>query len=1082
MFQIRLSLCLILFASLAAQLAPAQVVSGTVLGTVTDATGAVVTGAAVTLANEQTNIEFKTRTDDSGNYVIPNLRPGSYTVKVEANGFKPSIAKGVSALSNRTVRADASLETGAVTQAVEVRATAPVVNSESSAISSVMDSRTIVELPLNGRGLDQLVLLGAGVTQLDNANNPRVGGSPYWGGTQFNVDGGSFQDPGNGGSPSALGQGMKIGPSVDSISEFRMDSNTQKAEFDGSVAVTVITKSGTNQLHGSVFEFNQNRVFNSNNPNSPGVTKAPFNRNEFGFSVGGPIIKDRTFFFANYEGLRQRTPTFVRAAVPNQAWRNGNFSGLAPIIDPFTQAPFPNNQIPSNRIDSRAAAILAFVPLPNQEPIGELDYWSGNIANKSNINKYGIRLDHRFGPKDNLTGSYYYSKGDPFFVARAFPEGYGHWSNGGFDQQSWNITHNHTFSTNTLNELRAVYFYYRPRRVGLNLDFDPRKLFPDLYGPMPMGGLPRVAISFLNQIGDYGGDAGLKIYTDQIMDHFTHVHGRHTLKTGIDIGRYRFSGIATAFGLGSGLTGDAAFGSFNFTGRYTSPTATARPPHAFADYLLGFPASTGRASAAPTYLDYFWRYAAYVQDDWQVSRRLTLNFGVRYMVQTPYKERDNTQANLDPVSGKLVFPGRDVPKQALAPLLKAYPFGTSVEAGWGDKVVDTDNNNFAPRLGFAFRPFSNNTTVIRGGAGFYYNQVPFFIGGRQLGFTNPPFLLAESYTADPGPLPTLTLAKPFGGAGTIASNPVITAVDHDLKNSLSQQWNLSVEREVLSNLGVRVSYVGNKTSHLPWYNRLMNEPRVQSGDAIQPRRPYQPWSTINLLATGADSILNQLQVEVSKRYSQGAAFQIEYAWNRSIDNAPIVGGPQDPYNNAGDRGNSEGIQRHIFTLAGSYELPFGPGKRYAKAGGVAGKITGGWMISSITRLRTGSPFSVTFTSSRAGWASGRADRIGDGKLDDPSREKWFDPNAFTVPQPFAYGNAGRNILFAPGRIDIDLALYKNVQITERFRLQLRGEGFNAPNHSNLAAPGANISVPTQVGRVLSVIGGRQFQVGAKLLF
>jgi hypothetical protein len=360
--------------------------------------------------------------------------------------------------------------------------------------------------------------------------------------------------------------------------------------------------------------------------------------------------------------------------------------------------------------------------------------------------------------------------------------------------------------------------------------------------------------------------------------------------------------------------------------------------------------------------------------------------------------------------------------------------------------------------------------------------VPYFIGGRQLGFTNVPFLLAENYIAEPGPTPSLTLARPFGGTGIIASNPVITAVDHELKNSLSQQWNLSIERELLPNLGIRVSYVGNKTSHLPWYNRPMNEPRVQSGDAIQPRRPYQPWSTINLLATGADSILNQLQVEVSKRYSQGLAFQIQYSFNRSIDNAPIVGGPQDPYNNAAERGNSEGIQRHIFTLAGNYELPFGPGKRFVKGNGLIGRVAGGWVVSSITRLRTGSPFSVAFTSSRAGWASGRADRIGDGKVDNPTREQWFDATDFIVPSPFTYGNGGRNILFAPGRIDIDVALFKNLRITEKFALQLRGEAFNAPNHSNLAAPGANISVPTQVGRVLSVIGGRQLQVGAKLLF
>ena len=1066
----------------------AQNITGTIVGTVKDSSGAVMPGVKVSLTNTATNQEVSIQTDPSGDFVAPNLSPGAYNVKTEASGFKLNLVEGVRLLANRSVRIEVTLEPGEITQQIEVAASAPVVNSESATIGNVLESQMITTLPLNGRTLDRLIRISAGVTS-DSASNPRVAGSSYWGGIQFNVDGVTYNDSGNGGGAYSYRNGLSTLPSVDSVSEFKIDSNNQKAEFEGSASVTIVSKTGTNDFHGSIFEFNRNKALAAKNAAATSLPNPPFNRNEFGFTIGGPIIREKTFFYGSYEGLRERFTRTNTLSVGTPAMRNGDFAGLPTIIDPLTGQAFANNRIPAERIDSRAKALLDFVPLPNLPgtgPTGSLSNFVTTVGNISDINRYGVRLDHKFSSKDSLWGSFNYSKGSPYFVAQNFPETYGQWEDGGYQTESLNLTHTHVFTPRTLNELRYGGFYHGSVRRGMNTDYDPRKIFPDLYGPLPLGGLPRVDITSYVQIGDYGGSERGKQFTNQLIDNLTMVRGRHTFKTGFDVANYRVSSPPGAFGLLTGVAQEAAFGRFTFNGRYTNnnPAVAAQPAHAYADFLLGYAGFTYRSTPSAVNLFYQTRYSAYAQDDWQVSSKLTLTFGLRYMVQTSWKERDKAQANLDFATGKLVIPGDKLPPQASPRLASAYPIVTSAQAGLPDQVLDTDKDNFAPRFGFALRPFGNNKTVLRGGAGFFYNTLPVYIGFRQMGFSNPPFLLAETFEASPGSQPTLTLAQPFPGAGAISPNPSITAVQRDIKNSLSQQWNLTLEREVASNLGVRVSYVGNKTSHLPWYNRSINVPERQVPGALQPVRPYQPWSDILLLAGGGDSTLHQLQLEAVKRFSQGLSFQAEYSWNRSLDNVPIVGGPQDPYNNRADRGNSDQIRRHIFTVAYSYDLPFGPGRAFANSPGFVGKLIGGWQLSGITYLRTGQPFSVSFNATLPGWFSSRANLVSDPKLSRSERSitKWFDPAAFAVPAPFTYGNSGRNLLFAPGDIVFDASILKDTKINERWRVQFRAEFFNMPNHPNLGGPGTNISVPSTVGRIFGFGDPRQIQFGLKVLF
>jgi hypothetical protein len=981
-------------------------------------------------------------------------------------------------LPNRTLRQDFTLEVGQVQQAVEVTATAPVINSESATIGNIMQADQITSLPLNGRMLDRLIRISAGVTT-DSASNPRVAGSAYWGGINFNVDGAAFNDPGNGGGAYSYRHGMATLPSVDAVSEFKMEANNQKAEFEGAASVTIVSKTGSNQLHGSVFYFNRNKAYAARNFFAP--TNPPFNRNEYGFTAGGPIIKDRTFFFGGYEGLRERSPRTFTLSVPTAAMRAGDFSGLPPIVDPLSGSPFANNQVPATRIDPRAKALIDRVALPNQA--GSLQNLAVNIKNDSDINRYFMRVDHRLSSKDQIWGNFNSSKGDPYFVAQAFPPGYGSWENGGFDTKVLNLTWTRNFSPSVLNEARFGYLYHGSLRLGMNTDFDPRTLFPDLYGPLPVGGLPNINITSYSAIGDYGGSDRGKQFTRQFTDNLTIIRGRHTLKTGVNFANFRVSSPPGAFGLLTSVAQNAGFGRFDFNGRFTNnnPAVAAQPAHAFADFLLGYPNFTYRSTPSAVNLFSSTTYSAYVQDDWQATSRLTINLGVRYTVQTTWKERDLAQANLNFSTGRLVIPRADLPPQGQSRLLASYP----IDLDPNFQILEPDTNNFAPRFGFAFRPFSDNKTVIRGGFGLYYNMLPVYIGFRQMGFSNPPFLLSETFESAPGRTPSLTLAQPFPGAGAISPNPSLTVVESKMKNSVSQQWNFTLEREIVANLGLRASYVGNKSSNLPYYNDNINISREQIPGALQPNRPYQPWSDILYLHYAGDSTIHQLQLEALKRFSHGLNFQLEYSWNRSLDNIPIVGGPQNTYDASADRGNSDQVRRHIFTAAYSYELPFGQGKLFLNSlGGVGNKIIGGWGVAGITYLRTGQPFSVVFNATQPGWRGGRADVVTVGNLPRGERDinRWFDASGYRVPAPFTWGNSSRNHLFGPGDIVFDVSILKDTAISERIRTQFRAEFFNVPNHANFNNPGANISVPATLGRIVSAGDPRQIQFGLKVLF
>jgi hypothetical protein len=1039
----------------------AQSTTGTLTGTVRDTSGAVIAGAEVRVTNVGTGAALTTKSNDVGDYVMPNLPPSTYNIHAEMSGFRSVEVQQIRLLTSQTVRTDINLEPGALEQSINVEAQAPVVNSETSSLANNVDTHAVVTLPLNGRTLDRLILITPGNTS-DSPSNPKLGGSLHWGGNYFTIDGSAFNDLGNGGAAYSYQTNLSTTPSVDTIQEYKIETNNAKAENEGSSAISIITKSGTNDLHFSLFEFNRNRFAAAKQFFATGQPKPAFNRNEFGATAGGPIIKNKTFFFGSYEGMRQRTAATPFLALGTAAMRRGDFSGLAAIRDPLSDSVFPNNQIPAGRLNPQAQKLLEFVPLPNTPGSGAAgtgNNYVTSVGNVIDVNRYSIKIDHNFNSLNSISAVLTYSKGSPYFVALGTPENYGNFGDGGYITKGGSIGYNRTFTPTILNEARYSYFNHASIRIGQNTDFNPATIFPQLYQPLPIGGLPNVSITGFAGIGDSGGSARAPQITQQITDNLSILHGAHTFKTGIDIG---FGRISTNPGAGG-----SSFGSFSFNGRYSG--------NPFADFVLGYPVNAARTTPFITNLLYNTRYGVYAQDDWKVNSKLTLNFGVRYSLQTQTQERDGSFSNFDFGNGQYVVrtEGGQLPRLAIPRLLEAYPYVGSEKNGWGSDVILADHNNLAPRFGFAYRPFNDNKTVIRGGYGIFYNIIPVYIGIRQISLNNVPFVLSENFEAAAGNVPSLTLANPFPGAGTLSANPSITAVNRQIRNTYAQQFNFTIEREILSGTGLRVSYVGNKGTRVPWYNYNRNLPVVQKAGTIQSNRPYQPWADITTLDTNGNSITHQLQVEAVRRYSRGLFLQASYTWNKTLDNVPIVGGPQNPYDAAADRGNGDSIRPQVFYLSATYDLPL-----------FKNTVFGGWQIASIAQLRAGVPFSVGFSPTQAGWYASRADVVSSDLYPaNQSIENWFNPAAFTTPAPFTFGNSARNMLFGPGQKLVDLSVLKDTRIGDRFTVQFRAEAFNATNTPSFGNPSANISVPASVGKIRSTsVPARAIQFGLKLIY
>lgn len=1063
--------CCVLFALGASGLS--QSTSSTVLGDVLDPTGAVIPAADITITNQETGITRATTTDRNGRYVYPEIAPGAYRIDVHKEGFEATRISGIEVPATASVRRNVTLRLGSASDKVEVEASAPVITTDSASLGTTVEEQQINRLPVNGRTVDQFIQYVAGNVG-SGAGQPRIGGAIRDGGAFFSVDGVPYQDVALG-RGAADAQGLGQFPSLASIQELKVVSNVPNAEYEGSVAIVLVTKGGTNQFHGSAFEFNRNREFAAS-PffSAPSARKPTFNRNEFGVDLGGPIVANRTFFHFSYEGLRQRTASNTALNLPTAAMNGGNFAGLGTIIDPLSNAPFPGSVIPSDRIDARADQLRSFLPLPNAAgsgPAGTGINYYGVTPTRSDEDRYTLRFDHQLSPRHQITASADYANNSPVVAGYGTPPNFGNLADTGRVTKDATLGATSTLTPGTLNEFRYSYFMNREIYEGQNLSYDPTKLFPGLLTPLSVGGLPTVTITGYQGLSDYGGALGLAPQiTNQFSDNVTRIQGAHQIKGGILFAMIRQSRPANV--------DPPALGEFDFNGRYTG--------NAYADFLLGDAVSTARAQQADVSLLHYWRIAGFLQDEWKVNRRLTATVGLRYEYQSAPLERDGRMSNFDPVSGTFVVRtvnGR-YPSTAVPRVLQAFPIGKSEDLSWGRNLMIADPNGYGPRVGLAWRPWGDRT-VIRAGYGIFQALVYHGYGLFGTFFANPPFQLTESFEALAGNTPSLTLANPFPGTGSIPANPRLLAVQHQLRLPYAQAWNFTVERELAANLGLRVSYVGNKGTAIDRSTTNWNLPRSQTPGTIQSNRPYQPWGDINALVFDGSSITHQLQVEVTQRTRAGLTLQSNFTWNKSLDNVPASGITQNPYDTAADRGNADGIRDRVWHTSLLYDLPFGPGKRFLTQNRPLGHLVGGWSTGLFLVVASGPPLSVTFSPTAAGWYATRADVVSgvDTHPDHKSENQWFNPAAFTIPQPFTFGNSGRNILFGPGMSDLDFNITKQVQMTERVRMEIRADAFNLPNSVSLGNPNSNISVPSTVGRIRSsTVSARVIQFGLKVSF
>ena len=999
-----------------------------IVGRIIDPSGAPIPGATITATNVATNISSSTVTTQNGEYVIPQLPLGAYAVTVEAKGFQKFVRHGITLEVNQIVRVDATLAVGQVSQEVTVTAQSPVINTETSALGKVVNNREINDIPLNGRNYLSLALLTPGVVAASAGSNPDVINGSRPDHVSYLLDGAPNID--------RRGNVPVVTPSLDAIQEYQILTNSYSAAYGrlGAGIVSVALKTGTNQFHGTVYDYLRNDALDARGFFDQQVPI--LKRNQFGASLGGPIIKDKAFFFFSYEGLRQRNSTSNLMRVPTLAERQGIFA--SPIRNPFTGKPYANNTIPT--IDPVAQNILPFIPTPNLS--GVLNYIDVGNASQD-TDSYLSVIDYHFNNMDQLTGHFALTNanGTNPFRAENIP-GFG--STVFNRNQQWSISETHIFSPMILNQFRAG--FTRSNFSETSVNFGKNTSAQVGIAGVPGGyGLTSIVISGLPTVGDaiFLPDQ----WTDNeysFSDSVNWTKGSHAIQFGVDFQRSQHFNLFAAY-----ANGQAAFIGY-FTG------------NAFADFLLGLPVQTQRqVGTNKSYL--FSNYVgAYIQDDWKVLPNLTLNLGVRYDLNGAPTEKYNHWSNFIPSLGQSITAGTP---------------------GYPDGLMETHYNNFSPRVGFAYRPSRFKNTVIRGGYGIFTSFDLQYTLYQLLGATAYPFTDLQLYQSlKPGPL---TLAAPFPstpGSAPGASSP--NGWEYNNPTPYTQNWNLTIGQDFGHNMGIEVSYVGNKGTHESVLLNMNQAIRTATGSIS----PYPKLGRVLVENLGANSIYNALQISFKKRFSGGLGFRSNFTWSKAIDEASFGASeyPQDPRNLAAERGLSDANRGKVWTSDFIYELPVGRDRRFGSHfnRGVDA-LLGGWQVNGILNFSDGRPFTpvLSKTNAQAGQPT-RPNRIASGFVSNPTITEWFDPAAFpNVPlTALQYGNSGRNILVGPGIISVDTSLFKDFAMPwEGQRLQFRAEFFNMLNHANFGQPDPRVDQAT-AGYISSAGPGRQIQLALKYIF
>jgi hypothetical protein len=1071
-----------------ASIVNAQISGGAFRGEVRDASSAVVPQAKIRIRSLDNGIEIASQSNGEGIYVTPNLVPGAYRLTVESNGFKTEIFGPVMLAVDQIVRVDFALQVGAQAESVEVKAAgAQLLSSEGAEISQIIASKQVSEIPLNGRNWQGLIRLSAGV----NPGAAGETGSP----NAVNVNGqrtkaNLFLVDGISTTSSTAGRANNFNIPLEAVREFSVQAGAYSAEF-ADVAGGVInleSKSGTNQWHGTLFEFFRNNAMDAANffSNATHQAAGALRYNQPGASLGGPLQANKTFLFADYQATIADNTVPLLTSVPLDAQRRGDFSGLrdatgapVPIYDPFgaslARAPFPGNQIPATRIDPAAAAISALLPRPNLfdsrgNPLPFNNY-AVQRTSTSSVHSYDIRVDRQISSTSTLFARHSFQ--DTSAVSPSIfglPLG-GSISGAGATRarnQNAGLGYFFQFSPTLINEIR----------IGLNRQTtqltqeDYGQNLSQQFGIPGVNGSPQTSgLSTLNISGLFavGGSilTPLELATTawSVSEKLMWVKGRHSVRFGFDMQHE----------LGS--TGYLVFGRgyYTFLNLSTSTLVGAPGGNAYASFLVGAPFQVLRDSFPPGLIGLISnRWGFFVQDDFKVTPRLTVNIGARYDIMPYGHEEHDRLSNFDPVTRTMLIAGLNT-----SSILRR-----------------TDLKDLAPRIGLAYAPGANQKFVLRAGygigfvdpvgsAGVLNSQefnIPFYFRSNitEFPFTAPTYLLSQR-------LPDLVVPSPSAPTGDQRY-----LVPND-RNQYSQTWTLSLQRAVSASTMLEAAYVGTSGTRLLTTANI-NASAPGSTDPVA-RQPFgAALGEVREFSNSAHSTYHGLQTKLEQRFSHGVYFLGSYTWSKSMDNQSngtddsASGGqyPQNPNNFALERGPSSFDRTHRVAASFVWEIPSAR-RLFAGPWRALGELSGGWQVSGIFEAATGTPFSVLMPCAaiNAQGNNCRPNRLSPGELpsDQRSVNLWFSPAAFATPSPAAYGNAGRNILRTPGSTNADLALSRSFPWSEsaRRRLQIRWEVFNALNHTNFGVPIHSTDSPA-LGSITSAAPARVIQLGARLEF
>lgn len=1067
----------------------AQVTTADVVGKVTDTNGSAMPGAKVVIENKGTGDVRTIQTDESGDYVFSLLPIGRYTIRVEISGFKTFLAPEIVLASGDRIRVDAPMQVGQVSETVEVSAESlPALQTESSTIGALVNEKAVQDLPINGRNFITLAQLVPGAnpgppTALSSGNRPddrRRTSTVSVNGQRDIVN--NYLIDGVDNNDRVIGT-IIVKPSIDAIAEFRVQTNLYTAEVGRTAGgvINLITKSGTNEFHGSVFEFFRNEKLDARDFFAPAGAKPKLRQNQFGGSLGGPIFKDRTFFFGDIERFKQDSASVATVNVLTTRMKTGDFGELCiagfnasgicnnlvqQIYDPFNaRAAFANNLIPSNRFNQIAVKYLAIMPTPTRSGLAN-NFTSAPVRNQSDYT-FDARIDHRFTPNDNFYGRFSFNNtkthtpGPLPAVNGIEPNGSRASFTGDSHQRSQgtHLNYLHIFNPNLLLEMKAAYARYTVNSNALNTgknvssdfgiigaNFDENTTGLSLMSPAgfaDMGDSNFLPIIQVSNTYEFGGA-------------LTYTMKSHNLKFGSNFKNRQFVIFQSANPLGN----------YTYNANQTNNGA-GTGGHSIASFLLGVPATVVRANSL-VYPGYQVKeFGIFVQDDWKFNSWLTINAGVRYDIFTPFSERTNRISNLDLATATILIAGQN----------------SSATTN-----IKTDYSNLAPRFGFA--AILGKGLVLRGGYGISFFQGN-YTSNAQL--KNQPFTGTFNVVNSNTGAPTYTLSNPLPlpTLGTTVPTGTISAMALDFKSTYVQQYNLMVQKELKGNV-LSASYVGalgrREARLIPNLNLAL-----PGAGAINPRRIYAATmpnvTTIAYLDSGGTSNYHALQLAFERRFNKGLTINSNYTWAHGIDDVQLIGGGRPTASGYGALVNNLSLERasgdldirQRFALMANYELPF-----FKSSTGFKKHLLTGWQINTIAYYQTGLAFSVTNSAARSntGIANDRPNQIADGSISNPTIARWFDTSAFVAQTVNTIGTAGRNTLTGPPRRAIDFSIFKQIKITERQRIQLRGEIFNLTNTPNFNLPDALLG-SASFGTISTTAPGttpRQIQLGIKYLF